>query len=220
MPLRMHFEQELNSLKSSLEEMGFQVEYLLCKLAGAMKKEEIQVISDIIASDSNIISMERNIEAKCLYLITTQQPVARDLRTITAILKVVTDITRIGAHVVDIGELLLRLPNVAMSYYSENLSDMLSASKKMVHESILAFVNQDLELAKKVIVADDEVDDLFNQVKEEIVKTLREESKTPDVCVDILMIAKYFEKIADHAVNISEWGIFKETGNLEETRLL
>lgn len=217
---RTIFEQELNELRENVTAMSRQVEYTYVALFQALEDKEENRIKDIMKSDRGISDMERSIESKCLSLITRQQPVARDLRAVSASLKVVTDIERVGDHVSDIAELLLRLNLKALDSYSEHLVPMMYAAKEMVHASVEAFVERDEEAARIVIADDDIVDDLFNKVKNDLIEYLKKETKNADECIDVLMIAKYFEKIGDHAVNIAEWELFQETGDLGDVRLL
>lgn len=217
---RIIFEQELAVLKVSLEEMGRFVEHSIDRVFEAMKDGDEELITSIIKSDRTVNDMEKNIESRCLSLITRQQPIARDLRMVTAALKVVTDIERIGDHAVDIAELVLRCQKVDILQFCIHISPMVEAAKQMVHDSVEAFINRDVEAAKEVIDHDDVVDDLFNKVKEDIIMALKNGGKDPDACVDVLMIAKYLERIGDHAVNIGEWEIFQETGAIDNIRIL
>ena len=139
---------------------------------------------------------------------------------VTASLKVVTDIERVGDHVADMAELLLRLNMKELSGYSAHLLPMIDAAKEMILTAVSAFVDRDQEAAQEVIRKDDEVDELFNQVKTDVIESLKKEAGDVDELTDILMIAKYLEKIGDHAVNIGEWEIFQETGNIRDMRLL
>lgn len=214
------FEQELAALKQKVTEMGTRIDTAYVNLFEALGVKDKDTIETILKSDRIVNDMERGIEAQCLYLITKQQPLARDLRTVSASLKVVTDMERIGIHLSDMAELLLRLNMPELSEFSLLLPVMAEETRKMVHDAVEVFVNRYEEEAQAVIKADDRIDELFNGVKEDLVRLLREEKKTPDECVDILMLTKYLEKIGDHAVNIAEWEIFQETGAMEDTVLL
>lgn len=217
---RKVFEQELADLKESMEEMSSHVENIYNKLfmaVGAGDKEKIRMI---MKNDRVVNDMERSIESHCLALITRQQPIARDLRVVSAALKVVTDLERVGDHVSDIGELALRFENADIFQYSVHLSTMADAAGEQIHNALQCFINRDMEEARRVIEGDDVIDDLFNKVKDDIVRYLKTERHTADACADILMIAKYLEKIGDHAVNIGDWACFQETGNIQNTRVL
>ena len=217
---RITFDHELEQLQQRVTEMGTRVDGAYEKLFQALDVRDQETVENILKSDRIVHDMERDIESKCLNLITRQQPVARDLRTISASLKVVTDIERIGDHVADMAELLLRLKLPVLEEFSPVLPKMIEETRRMVHDAVEVFVNRQTEEAKRVIAEDDRIDDYFNQVKEDLIRLLKEEKKLPDDCVDVLMITKYLEKIGDHAVNIGEWAIFRETGSMEDTLLL
>lgn len=214
------FEQELKKLHEDVKEMGMTVETTYDDLFDAVNLKDDDTINRILHNDRLINTMQRNIEASCLTLITKQQPIARDLRTVTASLKVVTDIERIGDHCSDIAELVLRLQGRELSEFSSHLPKMIEETKRLEHAAVDAFVNRDCEAAKQVIRDDDIVDDLFNKVKMDLVEHIKAGSTNADECVDVLMIAKYLEKIGDHAVNIGEWEDFQENGTIEDMRLL
>lgn len=220
MTVRKTFVRELTELDKSLREMGRFVEDSIDRLAEIMEKNDEQQALSIIKSDRDVNDMERGIEAKCLSLITRQQPVAGDLRIVSAALKAVTDLERIGNHAADIAGLLTRCGRRDFSQISPHLPAMTRAAKDMVHNGINAFADRSLPDAKAVITGDDVVDELFNRVKYDIVMNLKTEKADVDSCIDLLMIAKYLEKIGDHAVNIAEWEIFRETGVMENVRLL
>lgn len=216
---RLLFEEELEELKRSVSDMGEQIEKVYDRLFEVLKERDREALEAIVTNDRVINDMQRSIEAKCLTLLTKQQPVARDLRTVSAALKVVTDIERVGDHVSDMAELFLRLDMQNVEDFSASLPQMIAAAKRSVGEAIEAFVDMNMEAAKDVIAFDDVIDDLFNKVKEELIGDLRSGKKDPDDCVDVLMIAKYLEKIGDHAVNIGEWAIFRETGDIDDVRI-
>ena len=211
---RITFENELKELHENVTDMAKKVEKNYEQLFEALIKGDEQEIARIKEVDKEINQRQRDIESKCLLLITRQQPV------VTASLKVVTDIERVGDHVTDMAELLLRLGMKDLSTYSAHLVPMIQAAKEMVHTAVVAFVNRDREAAREVIDGDDVVDDLFNKVKDDLIETLKKEAKDADECIDVLMIAKYLEKIGDHAVNIGEWELFQETGNISDVRIL
>ncbi|NLL77553.1 MAG: phosphate signaling complex protein PhoU [Clostridiales bacterium] len=217
---RTVFEHELKELKDNVETMGLRVEATYEELFQALETGNREEVCRILKSDRAVNEMERNIESRCLSLIAKQQPVARDLRTITASLKVVTDIERVGDHISDIAELLLRLNMNPLSSYSGHLDPMVKAAKEMTRAAVEAFVGRNENAAKAVIDSDDIVDDLFNKVKHDLIVYLKKETKNADECIDVLMIAKYLEKIGDHAVNIAEWELFQETGEIGDVRLL
>lgn len=217
---RITFEKELKLLKSNVTDMAKHVEENYDSLFQALKNQSKDELLKIIHVDKEINKRQREIESQCLFLITKQQPIVGDLRVVTASLKVVTDIERVGDHISDMAELLVRLEMKDLNRYSVHIPPMINAAKEMVHMAVEAFVNRNAEAAREVIQGDDVVDDLFNKVKEDLIEALKKEVKDADECVDVLMLAKYLEKIGDHAVNISEWEIFQETGNISDMRLL
>lgn len=217
---RITFEHALEELKAALEEMGGQVESTYDRLFLAIGAGDKNTVRNILREDRTINDMEKSIESRCLSLITRQQPIARDLRVISATLKIVTDLERAGDHVADIAELALRFENTDIFKYSTHLAAMADAAKEQIHAAVTCFLERDMEAAAEVIKGDDIIDDLFNKVKMDIIRYLREGQFPADECIDIMMIAKYLEKIGDHANNIAEWERFQETGNMQDTRLL
>ncbi|HOO27288.1 MAG TPA: phosphate signaling complex protein PhoU [Lachnospiraceae bacterium] len=217
---RFNFEYELDELHKNMEEMGNRVEQAIDDAIYALEKQDTALAKRIVQNDRLIDDMEKSIEAKCLSLITKEQPVARDLRVVSATLKAVTDIERIGDHASEVAELVIRNGDSNLYVISDMMPQLVKEAKKMVHRSVSAFMKREIEEAREVIASDDGVDDLFNQVKETIVQSFKDEFINPDMLVDLLMIAKYMERIGDHAVNICEWEIFRETGAVDNTRLL
>ena len=217
---RTTFINELNQLKENVADMATRVEKNYETLFEAYEKKEKAAIEKIVAVDKDINRRQREIESECLFLITRQQPIVSDLRAVTASLKVVTDIERVGDHVADIAELLIRMDMKELSAYSAHLNPMIRETRDMLRMAVDAFTGRNKEEAQEVIQKDDVVDELFNAVKNDVIESLKKEIRDADECVDILMIAKYLEKIGDHAVNICEWEIFKETGNISDMRLL
>ncbi len=220
MTARLTFEHELQLLRENLTEMGQLIEQAIEKTLEAFESQNEVIANEIIQGDRNINDIEKTIESRCLSLILKQQPVARDLRIVTTALKVVTDMERIGDHAADIAELIIREKREPIYNLVKHIPEMGKVAKGMVHNSVAAFTSLNIEDAKKTIKQDDEVDDLFDKVKEEVATLLRASSEHVDQCVDILMIAKYFERIGDHAVNICEWTEFHETGSVNNIRIL
>lgn len=217
---RILFEQELEELRQMIIEMGQKTEDVYDRLFTDLQDNNREDMERMIDDNRMIIDMQRRIEAKCLSLLTKQQPVARDLRMVSASLKVVTDIERIGVHVTDMAELLLRMNLPKLSDFSPSLAKMIVAAKKIAADAIEAFVDRKLEDAPLVIAYDDVIDTYFNEVKMDLIADLKVGKRNPDDCVDVLMITKYLEKIGDHAVNIGEWAIFQLTGDIEDVRIL
>lgn len=217
---RITFENELKRLKENVADMARRVEENYDSLFDAFNNKAEEEMIRIRNIDKEINKRQREIESQCLFLITRQQPVIGDLRVVTASLKVVTDIERVGDHVADMADLLLRIGMKDLEQYSVHLIPMIRSAKELFRTAVDAFVNRNSEIAGKAINADDVVDELFNKVKNDLIEALKREVKDADECVDVLMIAKYLEKIGDHAVNISEWELFQETGNMNDMRIL
>lgn len=211
---RKTFEQELDKLLEQLEQMSHIVECSYKDLFDALKIKDKTAIERIVKSDRNINNMQREIESQCLMIITKQQPVAGDLRIVSSVLKAVTDIERVGDHVSDMAELMLRINMNQLAEYSLHLEGMVIATKELFMNAVEAFVNDDPAASKSVISGDDVIDNLFNKVKNDIINGLKVEVMNVDEYIDILMITKYLEKIGDHAVNVAEWQIFRKTGVL------
>lgn len=211
---RIVYNAELKELDSLVESMCIQTEDVYCRLFYSMRKKDEEMVRMVLGNESTIRNMECRIEEKCLSLITKQQPVADDLRRISAALKAVTDLQRIGNHVVDIAELIIRLKMTELELFSSHLNKMIEETGKMIKCANEAFLQRNIEMAEMVMKRDDVVDDLFSKVKADLVEKLKQGYPDEDACVDVLMITKYLEKIGDHAVNIGEWTIFKDTGKL------
>ena len=217
---RKLFEQELEELRQDVLQMAEWVQDGYDCLFAALEKKDGDQMRRYVRHDRTIEDMQRNIESQCLSLLTRQTPVARDLRTVSAALKVVTDLERIGDHAVDIAELALRLDQRDAQSMIQFLPEMVANVKAMLQGAIRAFVRKDLELARSMEERDDIIDGLFNRVKQEAVKLLKEDAAEPDKVVDLLMIAKYLERIGDHAVNVCEWTEFFDTGLVKNVRIL
>ena len=218
--MRVNFEIELEELSGHIREMGVYIQENYDALFEAIAQGNEDRLFELKKIDRLMKDMEHQVESKCLGLLTRQQPVARDLRRVSAALKCVTDMERIGDHIADIAELVLRIEDKNLDDYSNALLSMATVTGKSIRDGVEAFVMRDVELAMKVIAADDVIDDYFNEVKMDLVQMMKREQLSVDACVDIMMINKYLEKIGDHTVNIAEWEIFQETGNMEDVRLL
>ncbi len=219
MSVRRNFEKELRELKEGIREIGNEVEKAYNRLFGAIEVKDKETILAVQENDRHINEMERKVESKCLFLIAKQQPVAPDLRLISSALKLVGDIERIGDHVADMADLILRLNFTDFKEYSQSLPVMIEETRSVLHDALELLESRDEKAAKEFYKRDDKVDELFNQVKMDVVNWLKKEQKDVDTCVDILMIAKYLERIGDHAINISEWELFRETGNIGAYRV-
>ncbi len=220
MSIRTNFEKSLEELNIELIKMGAAVEDAIKHAVKALKEHDVKLAKDIVDSDRRIDDMEKDIEAKCLSLILKQQPVAGDLRVVSTALKMVTDMERIGDQASDIAELTTELDSSIYYDAIEDIPAMAEVSVSMVHGAVSAFVNHDVKLAKEIIAKDDIVDGLFEKVKNEISRILREEPEKGNMAIDFLMIAKYFERIGDHAENICDWIEFGVTGEYKNGRLI
>lgn len=221
MTTRVNFQKELEILNKSLEDMAGLVENNIEKSLVSFEKRNVELAEEIVHGDRAVDDMQRSIEAQCLSLMLHQQPVvARDLRLVSSALKIVTDLERIGDHAQDIAELVLRITDANVAYNVGHIIEMAAKAKAMMKQAIQAYIHRDTKLAAQVAASDDEVDELFNQVKNEISVLLRKGKESVDDCVDVLMIAKYLERIGDHASNICEWTEFNETGTVKNIRLI
>lgn len=210
--MRIEFEKQLVTLNNELIEMGSMIERSIEKAIHALVNKDVDIARDAIEADSDIDHQEKRIESLCLKLLLQQQPVAKDLRTVSSALKMITDMERIGDHAADISEITISMAQGQKEIDFDLIQKMAKETTVMLVGSVDAFVNKDIEQAYRVIEQDDIVDDLFLQVKRKLVEVICEDAENGEPATDILMIAKYFERIGDHAVNISEWVIFSITG--------
>lgn len=221
---RSNFDNELEQLNTDLIKMGAVVEEAISNSIKAFKNLDYALAKKVIENDRVIDDMEKGIESRCLSLILRQQPVARDLRMVSSALKIVSDMERIGDHAGDISEIVLRLKEDSGYVTIEHISEMAELSKSMVYNAIHAFVNEDAQEAHNVIKNDDEIDALFSKVVNEIAEMLKnshmEDKRVINTGIDFLMIAKYFEKIGDHAENICDWVEFNCTGEYKNLKML
>ncbi len=210
--MRNRFEEQLNNLNNELIIMGALCEEAISSAEKLLINNDIKMKENVIEADKQIDQKERTIETLCMKLLMQQQPVASDLRVISSALKMISDMERIGDQASDIAEISEYVTSSGMQ--SEiHIADMAKAAIKMVTESVDSFVKKDVELAYKVIEHDDIVDDLFDKVKTELINAVQEKAVNAEALIDLLMIAKYFERIGDHAENIAEWVIYSITGN-------
>ena len=210
--MRNKFDKELDLLNNELIEMGNLIESSIEAAVCALTQKNIDLARRVVEGDREINDMEKAIESRCLKLLLLQQPVARDLRLISSALKMITDMERIGDQASDISEITIRLVNETYIKELIHIPQMAEATIKMVKESIDAFVKRDLELVIDVIAYDDVVDELFDIIKDELIQHLRDNIDYGEQAIDLLMIAKYFERIGDHAQNIAEWVYFAIKG--------
>ncbi len=210
--MRNRFDRELELLNTDLIEMGGLIESAIDQAVNALFERGSDMAYAAMEYDTEVDHMEQTIETRCLRLLLQQQPVAKDLRVVSAALKMITDMERIGDQSSDIAEISLRLPPSIDFHRLEHIRAMAKAASKMVTEAINAFVQRDLALAQSISDKDDEVDQLFEEVRDDLIEIVRHESEDVAAAIDLLMIAKYFERIGDHAVNISEWVVYSITG--------
>lgn len=212
--MRVNFEKQLSQLNVELITMGALCEEAIGCAAKALLDGDAALLTRVLEADARIDQKERDIESLCMKLLLQQQPVARDLRTISSALKMISDMERIGDQASDIAEIV---PFVNLGGYTSkvHIEDMAKATTKMVTDSIDSFVRTDLSLARNVIAQDDKVDALFQKVKCELIDGVQNAQANAEALIDLFMIAKYLERIGDHAENIAEWVIYSITGGHE-----
>lgn len=210
--MRIRFDEQLEQLNSMLIDMGALCEEAITYAVEALKEGTDEKRRLTYDTDKVIDDREREIESLCLKLLLQQQPVARDLRLISAALKMISDMERIGDQAYDIAEITETIKEDCKDICEEHIGKMAAQAINMVTKSIDSFVKKDLELANHVIIEDDIVDDLFIAVKNDLLNAVAEDRSWGEYFIDVLMIAKYLERIGDHAVNIAEWVIFSVTG--------
>ena len=213
--MRNRFDKQLFELNRELIEMGAMCEEAIASAVKALTDNDIELAEKVKRNSSAIDRMEREIEGLCMKLLLNQQPVARYLRTISAALKMITDMERIGDQAEDIAEIVISMGKHNMEDL-EIIEEMARETVKMVTDSVDAFVKKDVSLAQDVIIRDDIVDSCFLKVKYGIIDLIAENHSEGGFALDLLMISKYFERIGDHATNIAEWVIYSVTGTHKE----
>ena len=213
--MRNRFDEQLFALNREIIEMGAMCEEAIASAAKALSSGDVALAVKVRNNGSAIDQMERDIESRCMKLLLHQQPVARDLRLISAALKMITDMERIGDQAEDIAEIVIDLNGHTMEG-AKLIEAMARETIKMVTESIDAFVKKDTALAEAVLLHDDVVDRYFSQMKGDIIRLISENPGDGEFALDLLMISKYFERIGDHATNIAEWVIYSVTGTHKE----
>ncbi len=209
--MRNRFDSQLEKLNLELITMGALCEDAISASVKALLDGDETLTEKVFAADAEIDQKERDIEAICMKLLLQQQPVAGDLRVISSALKMISDMERIGDQASDIAEIAKFVKNSDVKS-KIHIKDMATAAIKMVTDSVESFVKKDIELASAVMKYDDKVDNLFDCVKDELVRLIAADSENGEYCIDLLMIAKYLERIGDHAVNIAEWVEYSITG--------
>ena len=214
--MRTRFEEQLTRLNAELIDMGTLIEHAIVESTQALGTRDVVRARTVMALDRDIDQKEREIESQCLKLLLQQQPVARDLRQISSALKMITDMERIGDQAADISEIVTYMSEENIIQELDRIDAMARASSQMVTQSVDAYVKKDLDLAKKVIEDDDAVDRLFEEIKRELIKMIAADPGCGEQALDFLMIAKYLERIGDHATNIAEWVEFSILGRHPE----
>ena len=212
--MRKTFDAELQELNYEMIDMAAAAEDAIDVVTESLASTDDTAAKNAVEMTRHMDEMERDIENRCLRLLLQQQPVARDLRTISAALKMVTDLQRIGDQCSNIAEISLLLTGQKQTSALAHIRTMSQKAGVMVKRAIFAYVNRDTDAAKAVIELDDEIDELFRTIKAELVELIVENREEADQAIDLIIIAKYLERIADHAVNIAQWAIFCVTGEI------
>ena len=213
--MRKTFDAELLELNEELTAMARTAQDAIDVVTESLSSEDEAAAKTAIEMTASMDQMERDIENRCLQLLLRQQPVARDLRAISAAMKMVTDLQRIGDQAANIAEISLLLSGQGVVKVPQDIGVMSCKAGLMVRQVIAAYTSRDVESAHAVVNLDDEVDELFSQVKRELIEEVAENKDEADSSIDFIIIAKYLERVADHAVNIAQWAIFCVTGELQ-----
>lgn len=217
--MRNKFDMQLERLNEQLTHMGEMCEVAINRATKALQNGSIEEAKEVIEADLEIDQMEKDIERLCLKLLLQQQPVARDLRQISAALKMITDMERIGDQASDIAEIIISEKKHGVTDI-KNIGKMSEAAAKMVRDSVTAYVKKDLELSRHVMEADDAVDVMFEETKKDLIEYIAQNKGDQGrEAIDLIMVAKYLERIGDHATNIAEWVEFSITGIHKESKV-
>ena len=208
--MRDKYQEDLEKLNANILKMGKMIEIAIESTVIALMGRDIQAASTVSENDEAIDNMEREIEALCMNLLLQQQPVATDLRVITAALKMVTDMERIGDHAADIAELVLQIPDCKYNKM-DTITEISTQIIKMIHDSVNSFIQRNYDKAQIVIAQDDIVDNLYHEIKSDLIQKIKKTDDGEQI-LDYLLIARYFERIGDHATNIAKWVVFAITG--------
>ena len=214
--MRGKFDEQLVELNHEMIKMGTMIEESIAQAVNALCKKDVELAKKIMEGDEEIDRAQKRIENICFNLLIQQQPVARDLRTITAAMKMVTDMERIGDHAADISEMTISMGKSAYEANLSHINKMASETVLMLNWSIEAYVSKDKQKAQDVIDHDDIVDRLFAETKKDIINLILQNPKDGEEATDLLMVAKYFERIGDHATNIAEWVIYSLRTSADE----
>ena len=208
--MRDKYQEDLEKLNANILKMGKMIEIAIESTVIALMGRDIQAASTVSENDEAIDNMEREIEALCMKLLLQQQPVATDLRVITAALKMVTDMERIGDYAADIAELVLQIPDCKYNKM-DTITEISTQIIKMIHDSVNSFIQRNYDKAQIVIAQDDIVDNLYHEIKSDLIQKIKKTDDGEQI-LDYLLIARYFERIGDHATNIAKWVVFAITG--------
>ena len=208
--MRDKYQEDLEKLNANILKMGKMIEIAIESTVIALMGRDFQAASTVSENDEAIDNMEREIEALCMKLLLQQQPVATDLRVITAALKMVTDMERIGDHAADIAELVLQIPDCKYNKM-DTITEISTQIIKMIHDSVNSFIQRNYDKAQIVIAQDDIVDNLYHEIKSDLIQKIKKTDDGEQI-LDYLLIARYFERIGDHATNIAKWVVFAITG--------
>ena len=212
MSVRKQFEEDLLQLKTELVKMCRLTENMIETAIKALPEQDPELGRRISAMDNQVDDYEMDIEKKCMRILLKQQPVAKDFREVSCALKMITDIERFGDQASDIGDIVYTLHGAPYIKKLTHITEMGKLAIKMVSESVNSFIRNDEALADQVVALDDRMDDLFLTVKEELISLIRQDGSNGDQAIELMMIAKYLERIGDHAVNVAEWTKYYETG--------
>ena len=212
MSIRKIFEEELADLKKELVEMCRLTEKMISDAIKALVTRDRELGKSIGITDKRVDEYEMEIEKKCMRILLKQQPVAKDFREVSTALKMITDIERFGDQAADIGDIVCTMPGDAYIKKLTNITAMGELAMKMVRESVDSFIYNDESLADQVIALDDQMDDMFLTVKNDLIELIKKDANNGDQAIELMMVAKYLERIGDHAVNVAEWTKYNETG--------
>ncbi len=212
MSIRKIFEDELAELKKQLVEMCRLTEQMISDAITALVNKDRELGKSIGVVDKRVDEYEMAIEKRCMRILLKQQPVAKDFREVSTALKMITDIERFGDQATDIGDLVYTMPGNTYIKKLTHITAMGNLAVKMVRESVNSFINNDERLADEVIALDDQMDELFDTVKSELIELIKKDGSNGDQGIELMMVAKYLERIGDHAVNVAEWTKYNETG--------
>lgn len=211
--MRENFDNQLNSLNQKLLNMASMAEQIIAMSIKSLEEQNTDLAKKAVEFDSGINETEREIERICLRLMLKYQPVfANDLRRVSSALKMITDMERIGDQAADIAQLNISLIEKKQNWDLSEISEMAKAAAEMVSNAIEAYINSDTNMAEMVIKADDKIDALFEKVKSKVIDDIASDKSKGEKAIDTIMVAKYFERIGDHAVNVAEWVVFSITG--------